>query len=65
VSLVVPVMVPLWLLRWRMNVMTLSEDEALTLGVDTRLVRLMIIAAATLMTSAVVSVSGTIGWSAC
>jgi iron complex transport system permease protein len=55
-------LVPLWLLRWRMNVMTLSEDEALTLGVDTRRVRLVIIAAATLMTSAVVSVSGIIGW---
>jgi iron complex transport system permease protein len=55
-------LVPLWLLRWRMNVMTLSEEEALTLGVDTRRVRLIVIAAATLMTAAVVSVSGVIGW---
>ncbi len=45
-----------------MNVMTLSEEEALTLGVDTRRVRLFVIAAATLMTAAVVSVSGVIGW---
>lgn len=55
-------LVPLYLLRWRMNVMTLSEEEALTLGVDTRRVRLIVIAAATLMTAAVVSVSGVIGW---
>ena len=55
-------LVPLWLLRWRMNVMTLSEEEALTLGVDTRRVRLIVITAATLMTAAVVSVSGVIGW---
>jgi iron complex transport system permease protein len=55
-------LVPLWLLRWRMNVMTLSEEEALTLGVDTRRMRLIVIAAATLMTAAVVSVSGVIGW---
>jgi len=55
-------LVPLWLLRWRMNVMTLSEEEALTLGVDTRRVRVIVIAAATLMTAAVVSVSGVIGW---
>jgi iron complex transport system permease protein len=55
-------LLPLWLLRWRMNVMTLSEEEALALGVDTRRVRLVIIAAATLMTAAVVSVSGVIGW---
>ncbi|HXA95009.1 MAG TPA: iron ABC transporter permease, partial [Candidatus Dormibacteraeota bacterium] len=47
-------LVPLWLLRWRMNVMTLSEEEALTLGVDTRRTRLIVIAAATLMTAAVV-----------
>lgn len=55
-------LIPLWLLRWRMNVMTLSEEEALTLGVDTRRVRLVVIGAATLMTAAVVSVSGVIGW---
>ena len=55
-------LVPLWLLRWRLNVMTLSEEEALTLGVDTRRVRLTVIAAATLMTAAAVSVSGVIGW---
>ena len=29
-------LVPLWLLRWRMNAMTLSEEETLALGVDTR-----------------------------
>jgi iron complex transport system permease protein len=55
-------LIPLWLLRWRMNVMTLGEEEALTLGVDTRRVRLAVIGAATLMTAAVVSVSGIIGW---
>ena len=55
-------LLPLWLVRWRMNVMTLTEDEALALGVDTRRMRLAVIAAATLMTAAVVSVSGVIGW---
>jgi iron complex transport system permease protein len=45
-----------------MNVMTLGEEEALALGVDTRRVRLAVIGAATLMTAAVVSVSGIIGW---
>jgi iron complex transport system permease protein len=55
-------LVPLVLLRWRMNVMTLGEDEARALGVDTRRMRLAVVAAATLMTAAVVSVSGVIGW---
>jgi iron complex transport system permease protein len=55
-------LVPLWLLRWRMNVMTLGEDEARALGVDTRRLRLVIVAAATLMTAGVVSISGVVGW---
>ncbi len=45
-----------------MNVMTLPDEEARALGVDTGRMRLVIIAAATLMTAAVVSISGVIGW---
>lgn len=55
-------LVPLYLLRWRMNLMTLGDEEARALGVETRLLRALFIAAATLMTSAAVSVSGIIGW---
>ncbi|MDA5635927.1 iron ABC transporter permease [Agrobacterium sp. ST15.16.024] len=53
---------PMVLLRWRMNVMTLGEDEARSLGVDTRIVRLALIAGATLVTAATVSVTGVVGW---
>ncbi|HEY7140473.1 MAG TPA: iron ABC transporter permease [Methylomirabilota bacterium] len=55
-------LVPLVLLRWRLNLMTLGEDEARALGVDTRRLRTVVVAAATLMTAAVVSISGVIGW---
>jgi iron complex transport system permease protein len=55
-------LVPLYLLRWRMNVMTLGDEEAQALGVDARRIRLVVVAAATLMTAAAVSVSGIIGW---
>jgi iron complex transport system permease protein len=55
-------LVPLVLLRWRLNLMTLGEDEARALGVDTRRLRVAVVAAATLMTAAVVSISGVIGW---
>jgi iron complex transport system permease protein len=55
-------LLPLYLLRWRMNVMTLGDEEAQALGVDTRRVRLVVVAAATLMTAAVVSISGIVGW---
>ena len=55
-------LVPLVLLRWRMNVMTLGDEEAQALGVETRRVRLVVIGAATLMTATVVAISGVIGW---
>ncbi len=55
-------LVPLYLLRWRMNVLTLGDEEAQALGVDARRLRLVVVAAATLMTAAAVSVSGIIGW---
>jgi iron complex transport system permease protein len=55
-------LVPLYLLRWRMNVMTLGDEEARALGVDARRIRFVVVAAATLMTAAAVSVSGIIGW---
>ena len=53
---------PLILLRWRINLLTVSEDEAKSLGVNTTMLRLVVIMAATLMTAAAVSVSGMIGW---
>jgi iron complex transport system permease protein len=55
-------LVPLYLLRWRMNVMTLGEEEAKALGVNTAMLRFLFIAGATLITSAAVSISGIIGW---
>lgn len=53
---------PLLLLRWRINLLTLSEAEARSMGVDTRRLRLLVIFCATLMTAASVSISGMIGW---
>src|SRR6185437_13217864 len=55
-------LIPLYLLRWRMNVMTLGEEEAKSLGVNTAVLRFLFIAGATLITSAAVSISGIIGW---
>ena len=55
-------LVPLVLLRWRMNLMALGDEEAATLGVDPRRLRLLFVAAATLMTASVVAISGVVGW---
>jgi iron complex transport system permease protein len=60
--LVVLGLVPLVLLRWRIGVLSLGDDEAGALGVNVRFVRGVVIASATLITSTAVSVSGVIGW---
>ena len=54
--------VPLLALRWRMNLLTLGEEEAQSMGVNTRRLRGTVIVCATLLTSASVAVSGMIGW---
>ena len=53
---------PLLLLRWRMNLLTLSPDEARAMGVHTDRLRLAVILSSTVLTAAAVSVSGMIGW---
>ena len=55
-------LVPLLLLRWRMNLLTLSPDEARAMGVHTDRLRLAVILSSTMLTAAAVSVSGMIGW---
>lgn len=52
----------LLLLRFRMNVMSLPEEEARALGVPVAPLRIAIVAAATLVTSASVATAGIIGW---
>ncbi len=53
---------PLFLLRWRINLLALSDDEARALGVNVNRLRVAVILAATLMTASAVAVSGMIGW---
>lgn len=55
-------LLPVLLMRWRLNVMSMGEDEARLLGVNVRRDRFIFIAASTLAVSLAVSVSGIIGW---
>lgn len=55
-------LVPLLLLRWRLNLLSLGDSEARALGVNTDLLRAVLILCATLVTAASISVSGVIGW---
>lgn len=52
----------LFALRWRINILTMGDDEASTMGVNARLIRIVVIIAATFITAACVSVTGMIGW---
>ncbi len=55
-------LLPLLALRWRINVLSLGDEEAKALGVEAGRLRLAVIAAATLMTASVVAIAGVIGW---
>ncbi|MGC4397450.1 FecCD family ABC transporter permease [Hydrogenophaga sp. T2] len=64
-ALLVPVGLGLALLlalRWRLDVMSLPEEEARALGARTTALRLAIVAAATLVTAASVAAAGIVGW---
>ncbi len=50
------------LLRWRINLLTLEEEEAITLGINVRRLRLILILASTLLSAAAVCLGGMIGW---
>lgn len=52
----------LMVLRWRLNIMALGDEEAASLGVDVRKTRLAVIALATLLTAGSVAVAGMVGW---
>lgn len=54
--------IPLYILRWRLNVLSLDEDEAKTLGLNTNKIRILVIISSTLLTASVVSISGIVGW---
>ena len=55
-------LVILMALRWRINLLAMGDEEAQALGENPEKLRLIIITAATLITSASVSISGIIGW---
>lgn len=53
---------PVLLLRWRLNIISMGEDEAHTLGVNVSRERIVFIASTTLAVTSAVAVSGIIGW---
>lgn len=60
--IVLPAAALLFIVRWPVHVMALGSDEAETLGVPQRRLWLVVVLSATVMTAAVVAISGIIGW---
>ena len=60
-AIVVSILV-LWLLRWRLNLLPLTEDEARASGVNIKVLRGVTILCATLITASCVSMCGQVGW---
>lgn len=55
-------MVIIFFLRWKLNTLSLHEDEAKSLGVNVKAIRGLSIIAAAMITASVVSLCGNIGW---
>ena len=52
----------LWLLRWRMNLLPLSDDEARASGTNITALRTVTVICATAITASCVSMCGQVGW---
>lgn len=52
----------LFLLRWQLKILTLGEEEAMTLGVSVKKIRVISIVCSTCLVAAVVSVAGLVSW---
>jgi iron complex transport system permease protein len=52
----------LFILRWQLNLFTLGEEEALSLGVNTEMIKLAVIIFSTMMVSASTAAAGQVSW---
>lgn len=62
---VIPMIIGLsmiFIFRWQINLLTLDEEEARSLGINIRKYRLIFIIASTLLSAAAVCLGGLIGW---
>ena len=62
VPMIILGMMILYLMRYRMNALSLKEEEAASLGINVRQNRMIVIVASSLITASVVSMCGVVGW---
>lgn len=59
---IVPSIIGILLLRWKLNVISLGDKDAISLGVNTNLIRIFLMIFTSIATAGAVCISGTIGW---
>jgi len=59
---IIVMMIILLLLRWRLNIMSLGDEDAQALGINTQRLKFILIVCTTFITAASVSMCGIIGW---
>ena len=62
IPIVVICIVIIFLLRWRINLLTVDDDIVKTMGVNINLLRMIVIAAATIITAVSIAMAGQVGW---
>jgi iron complex transport system permease protein len=55
-------LVPLVLCRWKLNLLSFSDEESAAMGLDTSRFRLLVIVSSTLLCSSAVAACGMVGW---
>ncbi|MCM0757818.1 iron ABC transporter permease [Sporomusa sphaeroides DSM 2875] len=60
--LYLPAMTVIFLMRWRINILSMGDQEARSYGVDVKKNRTLVILACSVLTALVVSLAGVIGW---
>lgn len=60
--MLLPALLILWLMRWRVSLLSLSDETAFSLGVSAGRERALLLVAAVGATAAVVAVAGVVGW---
>ena len=60
--IIIPVLVILWLYRWRLNLYALDEEVGFSFGLKNKHELWAILLASVLLTSSIISISGLVGW---
>jgi iron complex transport system permease protein len=62
VVVIVPCLVAITVLRWKLNILSMGDDEARSLGENPAVMRVVLIGLTTMTTAVSVALSGVIGW---